>query len=343
MKINEDQARTTVSKIYQIVAALQNEIGPDRLPPDIGEQLDRFKWEIDNFASQLSNGHPVDLIGKANLLTSNTQQIISTIRSVKLDFRPELLDELFRQATILSAIMSVPHENETISLRNLEEAEKELRKRINIEQARLADIEIKIDNLQDAANDEIKKISLAYDEAKANLDEKKTQIDELVGHASAQVVAGDYARSSEVEKKTADKLRWGSIACMALVVLLLGVTAFKSLDAEIHWENFVIRITLALLLSVPAAYLARESAKHREQQYQHLQTSLDLKAITPFLASLPPEEQHKIKIDIASKIFAGRDFSRVGADPFPINAHELVMEIIKKLELPRGNSRGPGQ
>ncbi|MCE5993713.1 hypothetical protein LVV80_17070 [Pseudomonas sp. KCA11] len=112
MKINEDQARTTVSKIHQIVGALQNEIGPDRLPPDVDEQIDRFKWEIDNFASQLSNAHPVDLIGKANLLASNTQQIISTIRSVKLDFRPELLDELLRQATILSAVMSVPHENE---------------------------------------------------------------------------------------------------------------------------------------------------------------------------------------------------------------------------------------
>ncbi|BAN54206.1 MULTISPECIES: hypothetical protein [Pseudomonas] len=340
---NEDQVRATVEKLKQIADVLKSDIGPVQLTLELHERFENFRHELEIFESQLTSSHLLDLMGRANYVASRGEHLVSVTRAAKLNVRQELLDELLKQAARLSAMISVPNENGMISLRDLEEAEKDLRKQINIEQGRLTEIEIKINTLHDTASNEIQKISLAYEETRAVLDEKKAQIDELVGHASAQVVAGDYAKSSEVEKRMADMLRWGSIACMAFVVAILGVTAFKSLDAEIHWENFVIRITLALLLSVPAAYLARESAKHREQQYQHLQTSLDLKAITPFLASLPPEEQHKIKIDIASKIFAGRDFSRVGADPFPINAHELVMEIIKKLELPKGASRGPGQ
>lgn len=87
------------------------------------------------------------------------------------------------------------------------------------------------------------------------------------------------------------------------------------------------------MLSIPAAYLARESAKHREKQYAHQQTSLDLKAIAPYIASLPQEEQHKIKIEIAGRIFAAKDFNKVDTDSYPININEIIMEIIKKLDI----------
>ncbi|MFX4093044.1 hypothetical protein ACJBY1_10490, partial [Streptococcus suis] len=52
-----------------------------------------------------------------------------------------------------------------------------------------------------------------------------------------------------------------------------------------------------------------------------------------YIASLPIDEQHKIKIEVASRLFAARDYSKVGTDPYPVNVHEIVMELIKKLEL----------
>ena len=119
---------------------------------------------------------------------------------------------------------------------------------------------------------------------------------------------------------------------MVLIVIVIGYTFWETTTEAFKWENAVFRIVLAFLLSVPSAYLARESTKHREQQYNHLQTSLDLKAINPYIASLPEEQQHKIKADIADRIFASRDFSSVGKDPYPINMNEMIMELIKKLD-----------
>lgn len=120
---------------------------------------------------------------------------------------------------------------------------------------------------------------------------------------------------------------------MLTIVVVVGYSFLETTSADFQWQKSLFRIVLAMLLSVPAAYLARESAKHREQQYRHLQTSLDLKTISPYIASLPDEEQHKIKSEVASRLFAARDFSKVSSDPYPINMHEIIMELLKKVDV----------
>jgi hypothetical protein len=198
---------------------------------------------------------------------------------------------------------------------------------------RIAGLEQKLNALEATAGNEISKITSAYSDALLEIEGKKTEIDNILGHVSGRAVAGDYEKSATEEKNKADWLRRGSLLCMALIAVSLGYSFWETIGTEFNWQKSLFRITLTFLLSVPAAYLARESAKHREQQYQHLQTSLDLKAISPFLASLPDEEQHKIKIAIASKLFAGRDFSKTSVDPFPLNTQEIIMELLKRLDL----------
>lgn len=198
---------------------------------------------------------------------------------------------------------------------------------------RIANIEQKLNILESTANTEIEKTTTLYSKALQEIEGKKSEIDNILGHVSGRAVAGDYEKSATEEKNKADWLRIGSLLCMAMIAVSLGYSFWETIGTEFNWQKSLFRITLTFLLSVPAAYLARESAKHREQQYQHLQTSLDLKAISPFLASLPDEEQHKIKIAIASKLFAGRDFSRTSADPFPLNTQEIIMELLKRLDL----------
>ena len=60
------------------------------------------------------------------------------------------------------------------------------------------------------------------------------------------------------------------------------------------------------------------------------QTSLDLKAINPYIASLPEEEQHKIKSEIAQRIFAPKDFQSISNESYPINSQEVIMALISK-------------
>lgn len=176
---------------------------------------------------------------------------------------------------------------------------------------------------------EVKQAHIAQIEA---LKEVDTKIAGLLSEGASKYIATDFKNSAANEKKAADNLRLGALACMAVIALLLGYSIYETIDAAIVWPQILGRIALVFLLSVPAAYMARESAKHREQQYHHHQTGLDLTAIVPFIAEMPPDEQYKIKGAIAAKLFAGRDFSKTGSDPFPINSHELLIKLIDKFD-----------
>lgn len=235
-----------------------------------------------------------------------------------------------------TSIDSVDASKLNIMIEEQEKHDQRVKKLLNENELRIAGLEKRIQELEGTAQGEIDKISLAYSEGLQEIGIKKSEIDGILGHVSGRAIAGDYERSAAEEKKMADGLRIGSLVCMAVIA---GCLIYTLLGHSTDWQQSLFRISLTFLLSVPAAYLARESAKHREQQYQHLQTSLDLKALSPFVASLPDEEQHKIKIAIASKIFAGRDFSKVGNDPFPINTHEIIMELLKKVDVSKAKAQ----
>lgn len=204
---------------------------------------------------------------------------------------------------------------------------------------RSTDVRSKVEELESQVAGTLLKVQEKYDQTLVDLRSKEEQINSILGHASGRVIAGDYEKSAATEKAAADWLRWASLLCMALIAAVLGYSFWETTATEFHWQKSLFRVALAFLLSAPAAYLARESSKHRVQQYQHHQTSLDLKAIAPYLASLPDDVQHKIKSDVAAKLFAGRDLSHVGSESYPVNTHELLMELAKRLPMSTANEK----
>lgn len=214
-----------------------------------------------------------------------------------------------------------------------------IKKLLGENESRIGELSGRISKIRSDAETELEKVSVLYENALLELESKKDQINEILGHVSGRAIAGDFETSAAEEKSMANILRYASLVCMAIIVGVVGYSFWETATSDFQWQSSVFRMVLAIMLSVPAAYLARESAKHREQQYSHLQTSLDLKAITPYIASLPDNEQHKIKIEVASKLFAAKDISRSGSDPYPANFHEIVMEILKKLEVSKQDSK----
>lgn len=197
---------------------------------------------------------------------------------------------------------------------------------------RIESLEDKSESLHSSIDEQVRKAKSLYENTLIELAEKKEEVNKLLGVISGSTIAGSFEQSAKDEKNMADWLRYASLGCMVLIVIVIGYSFWETTTDDFKWESSVFRIVLAFILSVPSAYLARESAKHREQQYTHLQTSLDLKAINPYVASLPSEQQHKIKADVADRIFAAKEFSKVGSDPYPLNTHEVVMEILKKID-----------
>lgn len=182
------------------------------------------------------------------------------------------------------------------------------------------------------------KLQDLFDESKVTistilgeLEKKQTEVNNLVGTITGTTIAGSYDNSASVEKSIADWMRLGSIGLMLAVVSIIGYSLLETGKPHFEWETALFRLFFSLTLSVPAAYLARESSKHREQQYAYLRVSLDLQAITPYLASLPLEEQHKLKVEVASRIFGNKDAPRDHNASYPLNLNDIVMGLIQKI------------
>jgi hypothetical protein len=202
--------------------------------------------------------------------------------------------------------------------------------RRNIEQ-----LKSEISELQSNMIKEVGKAAKIAEESEVRSNEVDSQINELLGQNASKLLLVDYANTAETEGKSANSLRRWSLACMALTGAVLCLALYESLSIGLDWKQAIFKVFTAIALSVPAAYLARESAKHRSQQHINRRISLDLRAITPYIATLPTEEQNKIKSEVASKIFGMQENGVASSGDYPINFQELAKMIIEKIPTPK--------
>lgn len=186
------------------------------------------------------------------------------------------------------------------------------------------------------------RIDGALDGAKATVDavvvdlqKKQEEVNTLVGLISGTSVAGSYGKSADTERFWANATRNGSVFLMLAIALIVGYSLLETGTPHFEWQTSLYRLIFSMALSVPAAYLARESTKHRSQQYTYMRMSLDLQSITPYLASLPEAEQHRLKAEMASRLFGGKDVAGHQQESYPLNIQDLMMALISRVGEPR--------
>lgn len=189
-----------------------------------------------------------------------------------------------------------------------------------------------VDSIKKSVTDEINKAAKISDDAAKRSNDVDAQINDLLGQNASKVLLIDYANTAEKEGASADRMRGWSLVCMATSGLVVGIALYQTLSGELDWRQLLLKAFAALALSIPAAYLARESSRHRAQQHSNRRISLDLRAMTPYLASLPNDEQNKIKSEVASKIFGMQaDGVAASSDNYPVNLQELAKLLIEKI------------
>jgi hypothetical protein len=286
----------------------------------IGQGMAQFQ-EADNQMKTLGS----ELLEKSNAFRNVAE-------NSPLEYEMAETAELKDSSPSITSYKSVKRSLQRLSENHLEH-DRRIKKLLNENESGVDELNSRLTKLEHYTKATIDKVSSLYEESLIEVDSKKQQIDEILGHVSGRAIAGDFETNAAEEKGMANWLRYASLLCMAFIVAIVGYSFWETTTADFQWQNSLFRIALAIILSVPATYLARESAKHREQQYSHLQTSLDLKAITPYIASLPIEDQHKLKIEVAGRLFAAKEKAKFGVDPYSINAQEIVIELIRSLKL----------
>ena len=107
-----------------------------------------------------------------------------------------------------------------------------------------------------------------------------------------------------------------------------------------------LRIILSLLMSVPAAYLARESSKHRIQQNAYLQIAMNVGAVKKLIGELDKDVQNQILSEMSNKLInspVGVGLNGSINDRYPINSGELLMKMIDKLDFKQKETQLPSQ
>jgi hypothetical protein len=316
--------------IYEILSPIKSVINSSQLIVD----------QIENSSLR---GHPevreeTSVIG--NLIKKGNSSLAKII-NISNDTADKNIDLSAYENTLKSLDKNVFEVGETLGeiKRDYIYAEKKFRKSESDLSKKLGELEYKIDGIKETVESKISVVDTTFQEAIKTLEQKKNKVDELLGSISEGVIARSYDKSAEIENKTAHWLRVGSLFCMALISAIIGFSIYETTLESFKWENALFRLVFSVLLSIPAAYLARESDKHRNLKNIHLQTSLNLKSMDPYLATLPAEEQHRLKSEMASRLFS-QNHNDSSVDSYPMGLHEIVVKLLDRVEYNGKNSEG---
>lgn len=357
MEYNYSEFHSLVKNLLINFEALKNEIGESNTETNLITSMDLIERSISNYKEYYprqpnkSLSSVMDILMFSSIIIDSLNENKDLIDRETLDrfseSRIQFNKYINTNPSIMDSMLKAEKESELdlyykSLIDNIKRAEEELgdirakfKSSVTDIKDDVSSLETKILNLSKDLKIQVKNNHEISENFIKTLNEKQKEIDDLVGLASGKVIAGDFQASALAEKNAANLLRFGSLIIMFIIIILIGYSLYETTSDNFSAYKAVLRSVFAVILSVPAAYMARESAKHREQQYIYSQTSLELKVITPYISSLPDGIQHQIKHDVANRIFATRDFSKNQTDLYPLNVHELLVELIRKIEVPK--------
>lgn len=171
----------------------------------------------------------------------------------------------------------------------------------------------------------LKKLSIENNEEKINL---------AISDLASKALSGSFMRNALKEERAANSYRRNAI----LVMLGLGiffVLNFVLIEYDlVTREAWLNRVIVGIFFSFLIGYLVRQSAVHRNQQFMYQQKALDLHALSPYVASLPEEIQHKIKHQMAEKLFVAQGGSNC-QEAQAFGVQEILGKLLDKLEFPK--------
>lgn len=166
------------------------------------------------------------------------------------------------------------------------------------------------------------------------LDLLKRDAEEVFGVIQNTVQAGAHKLYADEEKISANRYRGLALFLMMIAVSVIVVpeiyTIFKSVNLENFFdvEKLLKRIPISLILFVPAFYLARESNKHRQNEFNNRRQEMVLRTIDPYLSLLGNEKREEIKGIVAKNIFCNSQGNKK-AEEDAVGILDGVHKIIK--------------
>jgi len=166
-----------------------------------------------------------------------------------------------------------------------------------------------MESQQTKIDEQFTSVAAKYAASLVVLGDYQDQAGKVLGSVVDTSQAGAYATYASEEKKSANtyrRLAIGMMAAAALVLFLPEIGHFAQAIGgyTVDWQKALYRLPFSLILFAPAAYLARESSKHRDNEVVNRRRQHILTTIGPYLALLDVKKAEDIKAEVAKSIFA---------------------------------------
>lgn len=130
-------------------------------------------------------------------------------------------------------------------------------------------------------------------------------------------IAGGYKKNADEEKRAANLWRWMTMGCYSLIILWvlfknkLGFETY--IENEVQWPVLAITISITAIALIAASFSSRQSRMHLINEQKMRWFALEVKAIDPFISSLPEPDRNELKKQLSEKLFCqqqGEDLSK---------------------------------
>jgi hypothetical protein len=192
-------------------------------------------------------------------------------------------------------------------------------------------LDIAINELIHFSDSEKQRATQYVDDEIGKIGEKIQDLNKLVALAAGNRLGVVFEANANKEEKKADEFRKYSIIMMFSVGMLFILNFLIFEFDEFTKHDAYMRVAIGVFFSFVIAYLVRQSAVHRNQQYIYLQKALDVTAISPYISDLPTQDQYQIKKLIAERIFvpAGQACQESGS----LIPTDVLTKILDRVDL----------
>lgn len=303
---------------------------------------------IINSINNSSKDSPTNLTHELQQLISPVSEMISVlISSPKSTEATELLNQISNLIESLREKISSLQEvfSQRLLTNFIAKNNSEKTKKLVQAEKYAAEVKNNIEKSKSEFNESIEEMRSSFEKLQSDLDSSQSEIDlakenakqstnkiyELLKFTSNQVLINSHSEIALEERNAANLYRRLSFLFMIVVVCYVGYTLYE-LNVTDPFK-LLLKFLFTIALSVPSAYLASESAKHRKQQHIHRQKAVDLLTVDPFIKGMNEQDQYKIKALVASHVFSNNDKDNSQNDTNAINYQQLIEKLIDKIDV----------
>jgi hypothetical protein len=156
----------------------------------------------------------------------------------------------------------------------------------------------------------------------------RDQAAKLVGVIGTTGMTGGFQKYANDQKSEADRWRWIAVVAFSLLAIVgLWLVATAGVP-NFSWPRFAAKAFVSAPLIALAGYASKQSHDHRLAERAARQFELEVAALDPYIALLPPERQIIVKEEMARKIFGRVVEPPRHKGPPAIEIEELIRKAV---------------